>query len=104
MKLVFENLKDSLMNLLRRAGYAFLRRDEQTGELAFVKRVGNADFPRFHIYVKTIGPARAQVNLHLDQKTAIYKGILAHGGEYSSEENKWLKIEAENIKKVFLGM
>ncbi len=103
MKLIFENIKDSPLNLLRRAGYAFLRRDEQTGELSFIKRVGNADYPRFHIYVKMNRVGQAGVNLHLDQKKASYQGATAHSGEYDSEENEWLGKEAEIIKKEFSG-
>ncbi len=102
MKLAFENLKDSPLNLARRAGYAFLRKDERTGEMSFAKRVGNADFPRFHIYVKSVGYTGAEVNLHLDQKGALHKGATAHSGEYNHEENQWLKLEAENIKRVFV--
>lgn len=97
MRLSFANLKDSPLNLLRRAGYAFLRRDEKTSELSFVKRVGSADFPRFHVYVKNVGYTGAEINLHLDQKKASYSGSTAHSGEY--DENKWLAQEAENIKK-----
>lgn len=103
MKLIFENIKDSPLNILRRIGYAFLRRDEKTGELSFVKRVGNADYPRFHIYVKMLGYTGAEVNLHLDQKKASYEGATAHSGEYDSEENKWLRKEAEIIQKEFSG-
>jgi len=102
MKLVFEGLKDSPLNLLRRAGYAFLRRDDATGEMSFAKSVvGNANYPRFHIYVKMIGYTHAEVNLHLDQKRASYEGTSTHSGEYSSEQNKWLALEAEMIKKEF---
>jgi hypothetical protein len=101
MKLIFENLNDSPLNLLRRAGYAFLRKDEKTGEFSLVKRVSNADFPRFHIYVKNVSRTGGELNLHLDQKRASYKGTIAHSGEYSNEENKWLAQEAELIKKEF---
>ena len=101
MKLRFENLGDSPLNLLRRAGYAFLRRDDKTGEMSFAKRAGNADYPRFHIYAKAIGYTGAQVNLHLDQKKASYEGTVAHSGEYGAEENKWLAQEAEIIKREF---
>ncbi len=101
MKLTFEGLKDSPANLIRRAGYAFLRRDDRTGEMSFIKRIGNADYPRFHVYVKTLGLTGAQINLHLDQKKASYKGMTAHSGEYGSDENKWLQVETDEIKKVF---
>lgn len=98
MRLFFENPKDSALNILRRAGYAFLRRDERTGELSFSKRIGNEDYPRFHIYVKDNGKS-AEVNLHLDQKKPSYKGSNAHSGEY--ENNQWLEKEAEIIRKEF---
>jgi hypothetical protein len=101
MKLIFEKTNDSPLNILRRAGYAFLRRDERVGELSFVKHVGSADFPRFHIYVKMIGPYSSEVNLHLDQKGASYGGTTAHGGEYNVEENQWLEKEAGMIKREF---
>ena len=111
MKLIFENLKDSSLNILRRAGYAFMRKDEKANEMSFVKRAGNADYPRLHIYVKALGYTGAEVNhhtcpgvvvnLHLDQKKASYAGATAHSGEYNSEESKWLEQEAENIKKEF---
>jgi len=100
MKLSFTSLKDSPLNLLRRAGYAFLRRDDRTGEMSFIKRVSSADYPRFHIYVKE-SSGEAEINLHLDQKKASYPGSWAHSGEYGREENKWLVLEAENIKKEF---
>lgn len=101
MKLTFEKTNDSPLNILRRAGYAFLRRDERTDELSFVKHVGNADFPRFHIFVKMIEPSGIVVNLHLDQKEASYAGTMVHGGEYSVEENQWLEKETELIKREF---
>jgi len=101
MKLIFEKINDSPLNILRRAGYAFLHRGERTDELSFVKHVGNADFPRFHIYVKMIGPFSVEVNLHIDQKRASYEGTMAHGGEYNVEENQWLEKEAEMIKREF---
>ena len=101
MKLTFDKPKDSALNVLRRSGYAFLRKDDRTGEMSFVKRVGGGDYPRFHIYSKTLPNGSVQVNLHLDQKKASYEGSIAHSGEYQSEENKWLTYEAEIIKKEF---
>ena len=103
MKLIFDKPKDSPLNVLRRSGYAFLRKDDRTGELSFVKRVGNADYPRFHIYTKTFPNGSVQINLHLDQKKASYEGTTAHSGEYESEENKWLEYEASIIKKEIEG-
>lgn len=101
MKLFFENFRESPINILRRVGYAFLRRDEKTGEMSFVKRIGNADYPRFHVYVKIGESGEVEINLHLDQKKASYEGATAHSGEYSSEENQWLEQEAEMIRAGF---
>lgn len=100
MKLTFEKTNDSPLNILRRAGYAFLRHDEKTGEMSFVKRVGNAGYPRFHVYVKMLGQG-AEINLHLDQKKVSYEGATAHSGEYNAKENQWLEKEAETIKREF---
>ena len=100
MKLIFDKPRESTVNALRRAGYSFLRKDDRTGEMSFVKRVGGADYPRFHIYTKTSPKGSVEVNLHLDQKKASYEGTTAHSGEYENE-NKWLEQEAEMIKKEF---
>ena len=101
MRLNIEQPNDSPLNVLRRSGYAFLRKDDRTGELSFVKRVGNGDYPRFHVYAKQDEKGNVQINLHLDQKKASYEGVTAHSGEYESSENKWLAQEAETIKKEF---
>lgn len=101
MRLIFDKPKDSALNVLRRSGYAFLRKDERTGEMSFAKRVSNGDYPRFHIYAKQDAKGNVQVNLHLDQKKASYEGTTAHSGEYESSENKWLEHEVEIIKREF---
>lgn len=97
MRLYFENLPDSPLNILRRAGYSFLRKDEQTGEMSFGKRVSGGEYPRFHLFVKKEGKGYV-FNIHIDQKKASYQGSNAHSGEYE-EENKWLQYEAGQIKK-----
>jgi len=101
MRFIIAKALDSPLNVLRRSGYAFLRKDERTDELSFIKRVGNGDYPRFHIYAKQDEKGAVYVNLHLDQKKASYEGSTAHSGEYESAENKWLEKEAEIIKKEF---
>ncbi len=98
MRLTFKNLKDSPVNILRREGYVFLRRDDATNEMSFVKRVGRADYPRFHIYVKTNPNGEVAVNLHLDQKKPSYQGTAAHSGEY---EGEILAKEARLIEEIF---
>lgn len=101
MKIIIEKALDSPLNILRRSGYAFLRKDERTGELSFIKRVSNGDYPRFHVYAKQDEKGNVQVNLHLDQKKASYEGTSAHSGEYESSENQWLEKEAEIIRREF---
>ena len=101
MRLVFDKPSDSPLNVLRRSGYAFLRKDDRTGEMSFVKRVSNGDYPRFHIYARTTPRGAVEITLHLDQKKASYGGATAHSGEYETSENKWLTHEAEIIKKEF---
>lgn len=99
MKLIFDQPSGSPLNILRRSGYSFQRKDERTGEMSFVKRAGSGDYPRFHVYAKTSPKGSVEINLHLDQKKVSYEGATAHSGEY--EENKWLEREAEIIKKEF---
>jgi len=101
MRFIIEKVLDSPLNVLRRAGYAFLRKDERSGEMSFIKRVGNGDYPRFHVYVRTSAKGAVEITLHLDQKKASYEGATAHSGEYESSENKWLTHEAEIIKREF---
>ena len=88
-----------VLGLEYRAGYAFLRKDEKTDEMSFVKRIGGGDYPRFHIYVKMIGYTKAEINLHLDQKKTSYEGSTAHSGEYANES--WVAREVEIIKQAF---
>lgn len=67
--------------LMRRANYAEFR-DPRTGEFSFVRRLrGGQLYPRFHAYVVEREDG-FQVNLHLDQKQASYKGTNKHAGEY----------------------
>ena len=98
MRLVFKNLKDTPLNLLRRAGYSFVGRDERTGEEGYQRRLGSADYPKLHAFVKKEEDF-VFVNLHLDQKKPSYQGSYAHSAEY--EESEILEKEAEIIKKVF---
>ena len=97
MKLTFNGLKDTPLNLLRRLGYAFLRRDERTGEMSFAKRMSSGDYPRFHIFAGQNAKGDTTLNLHLDQKKPSYQGSSSHSGEYQDEGV--LKQEAERIEK-----
>jgi len=98
MRLNFKNLKDSPLNLMRRAGYSFVGRDEATGEEGYQRRLSGGDYPKFHAYVKRDADF-VFLNLHLDQKRASYGGHTMHSGEY--EDSELLAKEVEILKKVF---
>lgn len=93
MKLVFPNIKETALFLMRRAGYGFERKIE-TGEEAFSRRLGANQYPKFHAYAHKEGD-NLTVNLHLDQKKPVYSGVTAHSGEYGGEI---VEQEAERIK------
>lgn len=99
MKIRIEGeLKNTIYNLMRKAGYHFQREDSErnTTEYSFVRpRHG---FPRFHIYAKFDGP-NPELNLHLDQKKPTYRGAAAHSGDYDGTA---VENEAKRIKQ-FLG-
>lgn len=69
--------------LLRRAGYAEFV-DPRIGEVSYVRRLGANFYPRFHAYIERQENG-FQVNLHLDQKQASYRGHTKHSGEYDGE-------------------
>ena len=94
MKLIFEDVKEDVVFLMRRAGYGYERKAPETGEHSFSKRLGAYGYPRFHVYAKKDGETMI-VNLHLDQKKPSYSGALAHSGEYGGEV---VEQEAERIK------
>lgn len=99
MKLIFENLKDTPLNLLRRLGYAFLKRDERTDEMSFIRKMSGGDYPRFHVFVKPDKEGSVSLTLHLDQKKPSYQGSSSHSGEYQDEGV--LKKEAERVEREF---
>lgn len=92
--------KESVINLMRRSGYALLGQDPNTAELSFAKRAGGGDYPRFHAYVKKEG-GTIRISLHLDQKKPSYAGSHAHSGEYDGE---LVGGEMERIKKTLLTL
>lgn len=100
MKLIVKS-SDNIHNLMRQCGYRFERKDK--GELVFSRLIGQAKsgYPRFHAYVKIDHVSRETlINLHLDQKKPIYKGVPAHAAEYESEV---VKKEVARIKQA-LGL
>jgi len=97
MKLSLKNISgENVINLMRRVGYHFQRKDAEKGELVFVRPLQGVPYPRFHIYLRENKETKEIIiNLHLDQKMPRYKGVSAHSGEY---EGKVIEEEAERIK------
>ena len=96
MKFIIKKPKDSIYNAMRQIGYRFQNEDKTKQEMSFVKPVGLRDFPRFHIYLKINDQTDNIVfNLHLDQKSPVYKASTAHSADY---EGEIVETEAERIK------
>ena len=93
MKFTIEDIADNPVNLFRRAGYSFQRRDGE--EMSFVRPLASAGYPRFHAYAKLRGE-NLDISFHLDQKKETYGDDTRHHGEY--EESGALKEESDRIK------
>lgn len=93
MKFIINDISDNPVNLLRRAGYIFQRKDGH--EMSFIRPLAAAGYPRFHMYAKLRGED-LDVSFHLDQKKETYGDDTRHHGEY--EESGALKQEADRIK------
>lgn len=93
----------NVYNLMRQMGYhPHETGEEKDRESSFVRSLSVGDYPRFHVYVSLRygsgqAPQEVIINLHLDQKKPIYKGVSAHSGEYDGE---LVEREAERIKQV----
>ena len=98
MKFIVKNKSgENVINLMRRVGYHFQRKDDEKSELIFIRPLQGVPYPRFHIYLKENKETEEIfINLHLDQKRPIYKGTPAHSGEYEGEV---IEKEAVRIKK-----
>jgi len=94
MKFIIENPKASVANFFRRAGYAFQKQDGD--EMAFVRKLTDQPFPRFHLFVKIVD-YKFEVNFHIDHKAASYDGSSIHSGEYGGD-SELLKGEIERLK------
>ena len=96
MKIKIENKSNkNIGDLMRGAGYKLIGSDGN--QLNFVHRIASLNYPRFHVYMKEIGE-EWEINLHLDQKKPVYKGVTAHSGEY---EGGLVEQEVERIKGFF---
>jgi hypothetical protein len=95
MKIFLDKQLVNLSNNMRRIGYHPDRRQKPNSK-SFSKRIGGADYPKFHVYYNE---GTTYLSLHIDMKQASYGGTAAHSGEYSEDDNQWLKEESLNIKK-----
>ncbi len=96
MKFVVEKPTTNIANYFRRAGYSFQKREGE--EMAFVRKLTDQEFPRFHAFVKMVD-YKFLVNVHIDHKRTSYEGSSAHSGEYD-EDNELLRSEAERLKNL----
>lgn len=81
--------------LIRRAGYGEISNRE--GETSYVRVMGIGGYPRWHAYLEDI-EGGFTLNLHLDQKRAVYEGQTAHSGEYDGDQ---VIAEAARIVSIF---
>lgn len=95
MRLKFENIKEDPVTLLRRAGYAFQRKEGE--KMSFVRSLARAGYPRFHMYIEQKNSSFV-VSLHLDQKRETYGQATRHHGEY--EDSEVVEKEAERIMQM----
>lgn len=68
--------QENILTIIRRLGYHPHGKNK-----SFARRLGNSEFPRFHLYIDQISKFY-KFSLHLDQKGACYKDQVAHSGEY----------------------
>lgn len=97
MKLILDKnkLSDTPLNLIRGAGYGYIR-DRRSGQESFARHTGRNFYPRFHLYIEEEGE-KIIFNLHLDQKQPSYSGSHMHNGEYDGEV---IEEEMERIKLI----
>jgi hypothetical protein len=73
----------SAETFLRTAGYALIK-DSHSGQVSYVRRLGDYFYPRLHMYF-TEEADDFVFNLHLDQKQASYAGVHMHNAEHDGE-------------------
>lgn len=97
MKFSIENLRINPTTAMRRTGYRYQHRIEQTGELSFVREMGQGGYPRYHMYVKMTG-TKLDISIHIDHKKHTYGEETRHHGEYNNDGA--LGPEVERLKKI----
>lgn len=86
----------NLRDFLHRCGYG-THFNPVANRLSFVRRLGSAAYPRFHLYLGNNLAGQSSFNLHLDQKAPRYAGSAAHNAEY---EGPVVAAEAERIARM----
>lgn len=82
--------------LLRRCGYIPWR-DRFSGEEKFIRRLGAAFYPRFHVIPRLDEEGNLILDLHLDSRRPMHKlGIRT----YESEESEVVVKEAKRIRGI----
>lgn len=90
MKFLVNHNKLNIHNLMEKLGYRVYKKSN-----SFVRRIGNNNFPRFHVYANNM-EGHYELSMHLDQKGVCYENQVAHSGEYDGDE---LSSEKERILK-----
>lgn len=82
MKLILQKSAQAVpaAKLLKLAGYIYII-DRKYGKDSYSRPLGRYHYPRFHVYIDD-ATNYLTINLHLDQKQAIYVGVKRHSGEY----------------------
>jgi len=103
MKFEVKNISgENIVNLMRKVGYHYQRKDDEKAELIFTRPLLGVPYPRFHIYLKEDRQTEEiSINLHIDQKKPIYEATIAHSGEYQGEV---VEKEVARIKKALNNM
>ena len=84
------NLKDNVVNILRKCNYRLHPKYEDS----YIRCLSSSGlYPRWHLYLEKNGDIY-NFKLHLDQKKISYKGQSAHSGDYDDD---LLKQEAKRI-------
>ena len=89
MKISIKNTGENIVNLMRKIGYLFQRKNQ------FVKPLERSGYPRFHLYIKE-NKEEIILDLHINQKRPVYKTVHDHAAEY---EGKVVETEAQRIKQ-----